>query len=236
MRGWNVTKFLSAGSPGHAFARCVWTVPTRQQKYKLGTYAKRLETEVRPQRAFHKQGLAPKGVRFCSFKPMNRLGMRAHEKLDKDVQNQNVPFQTEDESPTGSLVHMILMEEIGGVLGTWLRREKSPEQLKEKPDELIYLMVAFKKHKLTHGDLALEQHRVRLYRFVEEIHEVEADRFRPVVRGNSVHEPLEVGADMRALDTTLRVALYTENRGDLVRYIRKFALSSELTILVRLRW
>lgn len=227
MRGWKVTKFLSAGSSGHVFRAVHVDGTNAAVKVQTGC-AKRLKNEVRAQKAFHKQGLAPKVVRFCSFKPTNRLGMRAHEKLNKDVHTKTVPFQTENESsPTGNLVHIILMEEIDVVLGTWLRRDKCPEQLKKKADEIINLMVAFKKHKLTHGDLHLNN--------IGYVYTDASKRYMklmPIDFGRSyvgkAFASLEVGALMRTLGPTFHGTLHKKNRGLLVRYILKLALSSEL--------
>ncbi|CAN0502502.1 unnamed protein product, partial [Ectocarpus sp. 12 AP-2014] len=126
MRGWRVTKFLSAGAYGHVFRAVHTNGISAALKVQTGD-AKRLRGELSAQRAFHKRGLAPKIIRYCSFKPKTRLGMAAHERLNRAVQDKSVPFQTEDESPTGNLA----------------------------ASEITKLMLAFRTHKLTHGDLHL---------------------------------------------------------------------------------
>lgn len=230
MRGWTVTKFSSAGAYGHVF-RAVHTDGTNAAlKVQTGD-AKRLRGELNAQRAFHKQGLAPKIIRYCSFKPKNRLGMAAHERLNKAVQDKTVPFQTEDESPSGNLVHVIIMEEIAGVLGQWLRREKSKQQLEKTAFEITKLMVAFKNHKLTHGDLHLNN--------IGYVYTDASKRYMklmPIDFGRSyvgtAFTSLEVGALMRTLAPTFRGGLHPENRGPLARYIKKFSLSSDLNYRV----
>lgn len=230
MRGWRVTKFLSAGAYGHVF-RAVHTNGTSAAlKVQTGD-AKRLRGELSAQRAFHKRGLAPKIIRYCSFKPKTRLGMAAHERLNKAVQDKSVPFQTEDESTTGNLVHVIIMEEIAGVLGHWLRREKSDQQLRKTASEITKLMLAFRTHKLTHGDLHLNN-----IGYVYTDASKRYMRLMPIDFGRSyvgkAFTSLEVGALMRTLAPSFRGALHPENRGPLVRYIKKLALSSELNFRV----
>lgn len=41
-------------------------------------------------------------------------GMVSHEELNKLVQDKTVPLRTVKESPSGNLVHVIIMEEIAG--------------------------------------------------------------------------------------------------------------------------
>lgn len=229
-RGWRVTKFLSAGSYGHVF-RAVHTNGTNAAlKVQTGD-AKRLRNELKAQRAFHKQGLAPKIIRYCSFKPKNRLGMAAHERLNRAVQNEDVPFQTEDESPTGNLVHVILMEEIAGVLGQWLRREKSNIQIWKTALEITKLMVDFKTHGLTHGDFHLNNIGY-VYTDASKRHM----KLMPIDFGRShvgkAFTGLEVGALMRTLAPTFRMGPHPENRALLVRYIKKMARSSELNYAI----
>ncbi|CAM9564069.1 unnamed protein product, partial [Ectocarpus sp. 12 AP-2014] len=132
MRGWRVTKFLSAGAYGHVFRAVHTNGISAALKVQTGD-AKRLRGELSAQRAFHKRGLAPKIIRYCSFKPKTRLGMAAHERLNRAVQDKS----------------------IAGVLGHWLRREKSDQQLYKTASEITKLMLAFRTHKLTHGDLHL---------------------------------------------------------------------------------
>ncbi|CAM9211488.1 unnamed protein product [Ectocarpus fasciculatus] len=230
IRGWTVTKFLSAGAYGHVF-RAVHTNGTSAAiKVQTGD-AKRLRDEVRSQKAFHKRGLAPKIIRYCSFKPKNRLGMVAHERLNRAVQDKSVTFQTEDESPTGNLVHVIIMEEIAGVLGQWLRREKSNQQLHKTASEIIKLMLAFRTHRLTHGDLHLNN-----IGYVYTDASKRYMRLMPIDFGRSyvgrAFTSLEVGSLVRTLAPSFRGGLHPENRGPLARYIKSLAWSSALNFRV----
>lgn len=226
MRGWTVTKFISAGLSGHVFRAVNVDSTSAAVKVQTGD-AKMMKNELKAQRAFQRKGLAPKILRYCSFKPKTRLGIGAHERLNNAVQDKTVSFQTEDESPTGNLVHVIIMEEIAGVLGQWLRREKSKQQLEKTAFEIVKLMVAFKKHKLTHGDLHLNN--------IGYVYTDASKRYMklmPIDFGRShignAFTSIEVGSLMRTLDPRFRETLHDENRGDLARYIRKLALSSDL--------
>lgn len=227
MRGWKVTRFLSAGSSGHVF-RVEHTSGTKAAlKVQIGD-AKRLRNEIKCQKAFAKKGLAPKVIRSCSFKPKERLGPRAHAKLNKEVQNKTVTQPTLDESPTSNLVYIIIMEEIAGVLAQWLRRPKSAEQLEKKALQIISLMMAFRKHKLTHGDFHLSN-----IGYVYTDASKRNMKLMPIDFGRShignAFTSIEVGALMRTLNPDFRTSMHDENRGDLVKHIRKFALSSPLS-------
>lgn len=185
--------------------------------------ATRLRGELSARRTFHKQGLAPKIIRYCSFKLNTRLDMVAHKRLNKAVQDISVPFQTEDESPTGNLVHVILMEDIAGVLGPWVRREKSRQQLHRTAFKITKLMVAFKTHKLTHGDFHLNN-----IGYVNTDASKRYMRLMPIDFGRTyvgtVFTSLEVGELMSTLAPSFRGGFYPEKRDPLVRYIKKFAL------------
>lgn len=218
MRGWTVTKFISAGASGHVF-RVVHKNGTKAAaKVQIGD-TRRLQKELKAQRAFQRKGLAPKIIRYCSFKPKPRLSLREHDRLNDLLPGRSVPFQTEDESPTGNLVHIIIMEEIDGVLGSWLRRDKSEKQLKETADQIVALMKAFQKHKLTHGDFHLNN-----IGFVYTNASKTKMKLMPIDFGRShvgaAYTGIEIGSLMRTLDSKFRGPVPGENRICFIKYIR----------------
>ena len=151
-KGWKVTKFIAAGSYGHVY-RAVKNDGTKAvMKVQVGS-AKEIKHEVSTQRHFHRKGLAPKIIGFCSFKPKTRLGPSAHKRLNALVGDDAM----DDVAPhaKGHEVHIILMEEIAGVVGDWLHPLKSKEQLGQLTFNIFDLVESMKKHKLTHADLHL---------------------------------------------------------------------------------
>ncbi len=148
LRGWKVTTFLSAGKYGHVF-RGVHTRSGESAaiKVQIGRIT-RFQREVRTQKAFHRMGLAPKVIRSCSFQPRGRLDDTAHRLLNKELgEDLNFP-------PQGK-VHVIIMEEVAGVLGKWLKRPKSKDQLMKTACEIVALAQQLQTNNLTHGDFHL---------------------------------------------------------------------------------
>lgn len=227
MHGWKVTKFLSAGASGHVFR--VVHADGREAAAKVQTGdAKRMQNEIKCQKAFAKKGLAPKIFGSCSFDPQRSLSPLAHRKLNKEVQEKTVTTPTVVvEGPTGRLVYIIIMEEIVGVLSQWLSRPKSARQLKQKAEEIVDLMVAFREHKLTHGDFHLNN-----IGYVYTDASKRNMKLMPIDFGRShigkSFTSIEVGSLMRTLDPSFRGKLHHENRQDLVNHLRKYALSSSL--------
>lgn len=79
-KGWKVTKFVAAGAYGHVF-RAVKNDGTKAvMKVQVGS-AKEIKHEVSTQKHFHRKGLAPKILGYCSFKPKSKLGVSAHKRL-----------------------------------------------------------------------------------------------------------------------------------------------------------
>lgn len=151
-QGWQVTKFISAGAYGHVF-RAVKNDGTKGvMKVQVGS-ADEIRHEVKTQNSFGRKGLAPKILGYCSFKPRHWMGKVAHMGLQSVVKNEDV----DDIEPhaKGHLVHIILMEEIAGVVGEWLENPKSQEQLGQLTFDIMTLVEEFKKHKLTHADMHL---------------------------------------------------------------------------------
>lgn len=151
-RGWKVTKFLAAGEFGQVF-RVVKNDGARAvMKVQVGA-VNDIEREVRTQKSFHRKNLAPKIIAYCQFKPKKHLRWSDHlklKKLVKDDDEANVPYQRE-----GHLVHIILMEEIDGVVGNWLHLQRSNEQLGKLTFHIMDLVQSMIEQKLTHADLHL---------------------------------------------------------------------------------
>jgi hypothetical protein len=196
-KGWKVTKFVAAGGEGHIF-RAVRNDGTEAvMKVQIGS-AKAIRHEVKTQKHFHSKGLAPKILAHCSFKPKNRLGLQEHNRLNELVHDSTVPFRTEGSGPDGNLVHIVIMEEVADVIGNWLRRPKSKEQLGQLTLEIIKLITSFRDHKLTHGDLHLDN--------IGYVYTDASKRYMkllPIDFGRSyvgkAHTSLEIGALMRIL-------------------------------------
>lgn len=150
-KGWKVTKFLAAGAYGHVF-RAVKNDGTKAvMKVQVGS-AKEIRHEVKTQKRFCENGLAPKILGYCSFKPQKRLSRSAHNRLNDLVNDDRTDIKAHAK---GHLVHIIVMKEIAGVIGDWLHPLKSKEQLGQLTLGIFELMESLKKHKLTHGDLHL---------------------------------------------------------------------------------
>lgn len=173
-KGWEVSKFVAAGGDGDVF-RVKADGTNAVMKVQIGS-AQQINREIKTQKHFANKGLAPKILAHCSFKPKNRLNLADHKRMNKLVKDTDVPF------PGGSLVHLVIME-IDGVVGNWLRRLKSKEQLAQLTLEIFELIKAFKQHKLTHGDLHLDNIGYVYTDSSKKYMEAFANRFRQVVRG-----------------------------------------------------
>lgn len=55
--------------------------------------------------------------------------------------------------PNGNAVHIVIMEEIAGVVGNWLSRLKSKQHLAQLTLEIFEVVKSLKEHDLTHADL-----------------------------------------------------------------------------------
>lgn len=151
-KGWKVIKFIAAGSYGHVYRAVKKDGTKAVMKVQVGS-AKEIKHEVSTQRHFHRKGLAPKILGFCSFKPKTTLGRSAHKRLNALVGDDDMG----DVAPhaKGHEVHIIIMEEIAGVVGDWLHLPKSKEQLGQLTLDIFDLVASMQKHKLTHADLHL---------------------------------------------------------------------------------
>ncbi len=204
---------------GHVFRAVNKNGTKAAIKVQIGN-KQRLNKEVRAQKAFERRGLAPKVLRYCSFKPTPRLSWREHERLNQSLPGKSVAYPTEvEDDPDANLVHIIIMEEIDGVLGHWLRRERSENQLKEKAGQIVALMKTFQKHKLTHGDFHLNnigwkytnKSKTRM-------------KLMPIDFGRShighAYTNIEMGSLMRTIDSTFRSRVPPDTRRYLVKFIR----------------
>lgn len=223
MRGWRITKFIGAGASGHVFRAVNKNGTKAAIKVQIGN-KQRLNKEVRAQKAFERRGLAPKVLRYCSFKPVPRLSWKEHKRLNDSLPGKSVPFPTEvEDDPGGALVHIISMEEIDGVLGEWLRREKSEDQLKEKAGQIVALMKAFQKHKLTHGDFHLNNIG---WKYTNK--SKTKMKLMPIDFGRShigrAYTNIEMGSLVRTIDSTFRSRVPPINRRSLVKYIRDISI------------
>lgn len=143
---------IAAGGSGDVF-RCVKEDGTKAVvKVQIGS-TEHIKHEIETQKHFHRKGLAPKILAHCSFKHTNRLSASEHERPNKIVQDGTVPFQTEVGGPDGNVVHIIIMEEIAGVIGNWLSRLKSKAQLAQVTLEIFELVKSLRENDLTHADL-----------------------------------------------------------------------------------
>lgn len=225
MRGWTVTKFIGAGASGHVFRALNRNGTKAAIKVQVGD-TKRLQKEVRAQKAFERRGLAPKVLRYCSFKPVPRLSWKEHERLNESLPGKSVPFPTivdDDGDDSTHLVHIIIMEEIDGVLGEWLRKTKNEDQLKEKAEQIVALMKAFQKHKLTHGDFHLNNIG---WKYTNK--SKTKMKLMPIDFGRShighAYTNIEMGSLMRTIDSTFRSRVPPINRRSLVKYIRDVSI------------
>ena len=234
MRGWTITKFIAAGASGHVFRAVHRNGSKAAVKIQIGD-ASRLRKEVRAQKAFEVKGLAPKVVRYCSFKPNPRLSWKEHMRLNDSLPGKSVPFATEvEDDPESNLVHIIIMEEIDGVLGTWLKRERSEKQLEEKARQIIGLMKAFRKHRFTHGDFHLNN-----IGFVYTNASKTKMKLMPIDFGRAyvgrAYTNIEMGSLMRTIDSTFRSIVPMQNRKILVTLIRKVSLEEINYVLGNLK-
>lgn len=223
MRGWTVTRFLGEGGSGHVFRAMHKNGTKAAIKVQIGN-KQRLNKEVRAQKAFERKGLAPKVLRYCSFKPVPRLSLKEHNRMNDSLPGKSVPFQTEVEDDADSnLVHVIIMEEIDGVLGAWLRLVKSEDQLKEKARQIVAVMKAFQKHKLTHGDLHLNNIG---WKYINK--SKTRMKLMPIDFGRShighAYTNVDMGSLMRTIDSTFRSRVPPNNRRSLVKYIRDISI------------
>ena len=218
-QGWQVTKFIAAGAYGHVF-RAVKNDGTKGvMKVQVGS-AEEIRHEVKIQNSFGRKGLAPKILGYCSFKPRHWMGKVAHMGLQNVVQNEDA----DDIEPhaKGHLVHIILMEEIAGVVGDWLANPKSQEQLGQLTFDIMNLVDDFKKHKLTHADMHL-WNLGYVYTDASKKHM----SLMPIDFGRSVvgkaNPELELGCLLRALHPSLSKAVPQFNRQVIVNLIRSLS-------------
>ncbi len=194
-RGWKVTKFIAAGAYGHVFRAMKNDGTKAVMKVQVGS-AIEIKHEVRTQKHFHRKGLAPKILGYCSFKPKKHLSKAAHKRLNAKVKDED----DDDVEPheKGHLVHIILMEEIAGVVGDWLHVLKSTEQLGQLTFNIIDLVESMRVNKLTHADLHLWN-----LGYVYTDASKKYMKLMPIDFGRSVvdkaHPELELGAILRIL-------------------------------------
>ena len=226
IKGWKVTKFMAAGASGHVFRVVKSNGKKAVMKVQVGS-AQEIKHEVTTQRKFGRKGLAPKILEYCSFKPKDRLGKSAHERLNALVQGE----EDGDVKPhkKGHMVHIIVMEEIAGVIGDWLKPLKSKEQLGQLSFDILTLVEAFKKHKMTHADLHLWN-----LGYVYTDSSKKYMRLMPIDFGRSVtgesNPELEIGAILRILQARFTKDIPEFNRrviANLLRALspRRFGLS-----------
>lgn len=216
VKGWKVTKFIAAGAYGHVFRVVKSNGKKAVMKVQVGS-AKEIKHEVTTQKQFGRKGLAPKILEYCSFKPRDRLGKSAHNRLNALVQDE----EDGDVEPhkKGHMVHIIVMEEIAGVVGDWLKLLKSKEQLGQLSLNILTLVEAFKKHKLTHADLHLWN-----LGYVYTDSSKKYIRLMPIDFGRSVvgesNPELEIGAILRTLQASFSEKVPEFNRRVIANLLR----------------
>lgn len=228
--GWKVTKFISAGAFGHVFRVVKHDGKKAVMKVQVGP-KDAIITEVLLQKVFHLKGLAPKVLTCCSFEPTTRLTKTEHQRLNALVHSEReVPVHAE-----GHSVHIIIMEEIAGVVGDWLGKLKSKEQMGQFVRRVFDLMDAFREHKITHADLHLSNLGY-VYTDASKKH----IKLMPIDFGRSslgkAHTKLELGALLRGLRKgSLAKPIPDYNRRVMANFIRsvsfkKYGIEMEPTI------
>ncbi|CAN0134371.1 unnamed protein product [Pylaiella littoralis] len=165
-----VMKFISEGSFGHVF-RALRNDGTRAViKVRLGE-AVAEKNEGRGQIKVHLGLVWPKQrVSYSMFKVKNRLRKSAHERLnDLEYDDDDIEYH-----PRGHLVHIIVMEEIAGVIGAGYI-PKVKRTARTAYVQYFLSIGFFQKAQTDTCRSTLVELGVRVHRRVEETSEADAD-------------------------------------------------------------
>lgn len=149
MRGWSLKRFLSNGTKGFVFVAGDSRGNTAAIKIQLGD-SKEVNWEVKMQKKFQRLGIGAKIVKYCSLTVPDKY-------LSPDEVMANVAAQMSSGSSRRSnpKIHIIIMEKIDGVLSSWVKVTRTPDQLEDMATKIVDLAKFMRNKKVTHGDFHL---------------------------------------------------------------------------------
>lgn len=147
IKNWDILKYVGSGLYGQVYSCKHADGRLGVVKIQYGD-TRKICSEIKLQKKFHKKKFAPKIYDYCSFSPKNVMGNHL-EQIAKEI-GEDVKFSDYSGS---NRIHLIFMEPVDGVLTSWLSEKKDEKFMKSFVIAFVVLLNNLKRSNLTHSDL-----------------------------------------------------------------------------------